>query len=186
MKQAFQVNAIPILILSVIHILFLWFIVTPFAGWLSILGLIPFIGYKHFPIKANKLNVFEIGLDIISFSLGIILTIWGIIKFEVSPVFSSALIGSVVSFIPNTSLGIKPKFINNLSHAKLAMYAGSFAGMTGFQHFPNLLSLVITATIGGISYNILRNSFTGLGGKLGSIGFGAIIIYLVSITFIIT
>lgn len=182
MNQESRTNIIPLLVLGSIHILFLLYILTPAIGWLSVLGLIPIIGYKHLPIKINKLNISEIGLDVFSFSLGILFTIWIIIKFDTSPVFASALIGSLASFIPNTVLGIKTKLIQNISHAKLAIYAGSFAGMTGLKYFPDILSLIITAIIGGIIYNLLRNSFTGLGGKLGSIGFGAIILYSLSAT----
>ena len=182
MNKESRTNIIPLLLLGSIHILFLLYILTPVIGYFSVLGLIPIIGYKQLPIEVNTLNIYEIGLDIFSFSLGILFTIWIIIKFDTSPVFSSALIGSLASFIPNTVLGMQPKFIQNISHAKLAIYAGSFAGMTGLVHFPDILSLVITAIIGGIIYNFLRNSFTGLGGKLGSIGFGAVILYLLSAT----
>ena len=177
-------NITPLLLLGSIHILFLWSILTPAIGWFSVLGLIPILGYKHLPIKNNQLNISEISLDVFSFSLGILFTIWIIIKFETSPVFASALIGSLASFIPNTVLGIKTKLIQNISHAKLAIYAGSFAGMTGLYYFPDILSLVMTAIIGGVIYNFLRNSFTGLGGKLGSIGFGAVILYSLSATFL--
>ena len=180
MNQVSRSNIIPLLVLASIHILFLWWILIPAIGWFSILGLIPIIGYKNLPIKINKLNISEISLDIFSFGIGIFSTIWIIIKFDTSPVFSSALIGSLVSFIPNSVLGIKTKLIQNISHTKLTIYAGSFTGMTGLQYFPNILSLVITAIIGGVIYNLLRNSFIGLGGKLGSIGFGAIIFYLLS------
>ena len=180
MNQVSRSNIIPLLVLASIHILFLWWILIPAIGWFSILGLIPIIGYKNLPIKINKLNISEISLDIFSFGIGIFSTIWIIIKFDTSPVFSSALIGSLVSFIPNSVLGIKTKLIQNISHTKLTIYAGSFTGMTGLQYFPNILSLVITAIIGGVIYNLLRNSFFGLGGKLGSIGFGAIILYLLS------
>ena len=183
MNQTFRTNITPLLLLGSIHILFLWSILTPAIGWFSVLGLIPILGYKHLPIKNNQLSISEISLDVFSFSLGILFTIWIIIKFETSPVFASALIGSLASFIPNTVLGIKTKLIQNISHAKLAVYAGSFAGMTGLYYFPDILSLVMTAIIGGVIYNFLRNSFTGLGGKLGSIGFGAVIFYSLSATF---
>ena len=182
MNQTSRINIIPALLLGSIHILFLWSILIPAIGWFSVLGLIPILGYKHLPIKINQLNIPEMSLDVFSFSLGILFTIWIIIKFDTSPVFASALIGSIASFIPNTVLGIKTKLIQNISHAKLAIYAGSFAGMTGLKYFPDILSLIITAIIGGVIYNLLRNSFTGLGGKLGSIGFGAIILYSLSAT----
>lgn len=184
MNQTSRTNITPLLLLGSIHILFLWSILTPAIGWFSVLGLIPILGYKHLPIKNNQLNISEISLDVFSFSLGILFTIWIIIKFETSPVFASALIGSLASFIPNTVLGIKTKLTQNISHAKLAIYAGSFAGMTGLYYFPDILSLVMTAIIGGVIYNFLRNSFTGLGGKLGSIGFGAVILYSLSATFL--
>ena len=182
MNQTSRINIIPAFLLGSIHILFLWSILIPAIGWFSVLGLIPILGYKHLPIKINQLNIPEMSLDVFSFSLGILFTIWIIIKFDTSPVFASALIGSIASFIPNTVLGIKTKLIQNISHAKLAIYAGSFAGMTGLKYFPDILSLITTAIIGGIIYNLLRNSFTGLGGKLGSIGFGAIILYSLSAT----
>tara|TARA_B110000211_G_C14045465_1_gene538709 strand:+ start:1232 stop:1780 length:549 start_codon:yes stop_codon:yes gene_type:complete len=178
MDQTKRLSIIPLLALGTIHILFLWMIVVPAIGWFSILGLLPLLAYKSLPLKANHLSIPEIGLDILSFTIGILFTMWIIMKFETSSVFASALIGTLVSFIPNTVLGIKPKLIQNISHAKLALYAGSFTGMTGFHHFPNLLSLFIVGITGGVLYNILRNSFTGLGGKLGSIGFGAIILYI--------
>jgi hypothetical protein len=180
MNQKKQISLIPFITLGTVHILFLWMIAFPAIGWFSILSIAPMLGYGLLPIKVNKLSIPEIGLDILSFSLGILFTIWIIVKFSTSSVFAAALIGTLVSFIPNTVLGIKPKLIHNVSHAKFAIYAGSFAGMTAFHYFPNLLSLGIVAITGGLLYNLLRNSFTGLGGKLGSIGFGAIILYIVT------
>jgi hypothetical protein len=183
MSKTNQANLIPLLLLGTIHILFLYYIVSPSLGWYSFTGLIPFLAYKILPIQIRKLNFVEIGIDILTFGLGLLFTIWITIKYDTSPVFSAALTGTISSFIPNTTFGIKPKFIQNLSHAKLAIYAGSFAGMTGFHHYISLPSILTIAITGGLIYNLLRSSFIGLGGKLGSIGFGAVILYLISTNF---
>tara|TARA_B100000795_G_scaffold268890_1_gene256812 strand:- start:7972 stop:8529 length:558 start_codon:yes stop_codon:yes gene_type:complete len=178
MYQKNKINYIPLLTLGIIHLFFLWLIIRPIAGWYALLGVIPMLGYKTLPIKFTKFNFLELYISITSFGLGISLTIWIIIKLETSTVFAAALIGTLASFIPNDVFGLKPNTIQKITHGKLAIYAGTFAGMTGVQYLTNFSSIIYIAIIGGIIYNFLQNSFTGLGGKLGSIGFGATIIYI--------
>jgi len=178
MDQTNKLNYIPLLTIGIIHCLFLWLIIFPAIGWFTVLGIIPIFGYKLIPVKYTNFNFIELFTDIISFGLGMFLTIWVIIKFSTSSVFSAALIGTFAAFIPNTVLGLKPKTIKKISHGKLAIYAGAFAGMTSFEYFTSVSSIIYITITGGILYHLLQNSVTGIGGKLGSIGFGATIIYI--------
>lgn len=167
-----------IITFGLIHVLFIYLIAYPAVGYISLLGLIPIVGYKFLPIKPVKIDFTAILMNSISFGLGMILTIWLILQHEFTPVFSASLTGVIASLIPNTVLGINPNFIQKISHAKIVMYAGTFAGMTNLEHFSSITAVLYISILGGLIYTLLQNSFSGLGGKLGSIAFGATIIHL--------
>lgn len=166
------------LILAAIHLCFVIFIAYPAFGFNSFLGLIPIVFLKYLPIEKIKINYKELSIDIVVFTLSILFTLWIQIHFGKSPVFASSLIGVFISFIPQNTFGIKPFAIKNLNQAKLAAYSGTFAGMTAIEHINNIQGLLIIGILGGSMFSILRNSFNGIGGKLGSIAFGSAIFYI--------
>jgi hypothetical protein len=170
---------IPTLLLVGIHIIFTVYILIQVNNWLSLILFCTIPVYYSFNNKFTAINFKEVVLDSLSFLIGLSFTLWLQISYNLSPVTASSLTGVFVAFIPQTSFGIKPNYIRNLNHSKLAIYAGSFAGMSDITHISSIENLLFISLFGGIIYSILRNSFIGLGGKLGSIGFAAIFIHLI-------
>lgn len=168
----------PTFLLLGIHILFAIFIVGKTnigqSLWLILISPVYFI----FNNKLDRFQLKDLSFDILSFLIGLSLTLWLQVNYNLSSVTSAAAIGVFVAFIPQTSFGIKPNVIKNFNHSKLAVYTGAFAGMTTLPHIGSIQNLLWISIFGGSLYYLLRNSFVGLGGKLGSIGFASIIIHL--------
>lgn len=172
-------NLFSFLILAVIHLCFLTFVVYPVFGYFTILGVAPLFFLKKLPLSKLNLNSKELLIDVIVFTASIFFTIWIQIHFQKSAVFAASAVGVFVSFIPQNSLGTKPFVIRNLNQGKLAAYSGAFAGMTSISHMNSIVGLVMIGILGGFLFSFLRNSFNGVGGKLGSIAYGSVIFYLI-------
>ena len=52
-----------------------------------------------------------------------------------------------------------------------AVYCGAFAGMIADFHIADFSTIISIILIGSILFFLLKESFIGLGGKLGSIAF---------------
>lgn len=107
---------------------------------------------------------------LIAFVLGTILSFWGQVYLNFSPVLSSALVGLIGCFF---------KF-KNLSHPNLlplTIYCGSFAGMCSTSFFITANELYLMSMLGGIIYALLLPLFNGLGGKLGTVAFISVALF---------
>ena len=171
-------KALPILTLGFIHVLFLSVIVLPHFGWWTLLGVIPFFAYSKFEFTKVDWNIVLLFRTIVAFTLGIYITIFIRSTLDVSSVFASALLGTVVALIPEK----ESRIAQLIKDEKLTLYAGSFAGMTSLNKFSFPNEIWLCGIIGGLIFYILKNNFKGLGGKLGSIGFGSLAVF--SLTFL--
>lgn len=170
---------IPTIALIIIHLLFAIFIIAPLNLTMafSFIGLLP--TYFFFSNKLDKIAFTDLSIDLIAFFIGVSFTLWLQISYELSNTFSAATTGVVVAFIPPTILGTKTIAIRNFNQAKLSAYSGAFAGMTSLTNIDAISNLILISIIGGSIHYLFRNSFIGLGGKLGSIGFASIILHLI-------
>lgn len=93
-------------------------------------------------------------------------------QFSVPAVIASCLVGLIGSLIPF------PKRYGN--HPYAALYAGSFAGMCSQGLIQSYWELAIISLIGAILYVTTRKMFTGFGGKLGSIAFVSVALFILA------
>ncbi len=80
---------------------------------------------------------------------------------------ATGLIGSVIPF-PKRFAG----------HPNAAVYAGSFAGMCSAELISGYWQLAVIAFIGTTLYALTMNLFTGFGGKLGSVAFVSVALFM--------
>jgi len=162
---------IPALLLGFIHLLFIVWIVFPLFGWWSLLGLLVLPGYYFSPLQIAQPSKSTI-INVLSFGFGLVATFFLQNQFEVSNVLSASIVGVLggVLFFRSGN--------ENLKIIPAAIYAGAFAGMSDLAKFHDPASIVLVSLIGGLILELLKNSFNGIGGKLGSIGFGAVIIWV--------
>lgn len=127
--------------------------------WISYLMALVYVAgmigaYIFVKNEENKVTrIFD--LNIIFLVLGTILT-YEISSFGVSIVVSSALIGLIGYCIFN-------KY-------SVAIYTGSFAGMSSHLLF-NRLEILLIAILTALVYQIVKTAFNGYGGRLGTIAF---------------
>ena len=81
-------------------------------------------------------------------------------------VVSAALVGFLSSLLPYT--------VKFQGHPQASIYCGAFAGMCSQSIIQSTLELVVVSVIGALIYTLLRNMFSGIGGKLGAIAFTAV------------
>ena len=161
---------LPILTLLAVHSLFLWGIVYPKYEWYALLGAIPMFGYFFFDYPIFKFSVKEYLLTLLSFGLGAVLTHLAIEKVEVTPVYGAAIVGMFASFVPD-------KWFKDFA---TCVYAGAFAGMVADYHIEEMEVMLSILLIGSHLMFFVKNYFTGLGGKLGSVAFGAMLLPLLN------
>lgn len=85
-------------------------------------------------------------------------------------VVSAALTGLIGSFIP-----FPTRYKN---HPYASIYAGSFAGMCSTSLISNYWEIAVISAIGAILYTLTLNVFTGFGGRLGSIAFVSVALFI--------
>ena len=93
-------------------------------------------------------------------------------QFAVPAVIASCLTGLIGSFIPF------PKQYAN--HPYAAVYAGSFAGMCSQGLINTYWELAIISFIGASLYVLTTKHFNGFGGKLGSIAFVSVALFVLA------
>lgn len=157
---------VPILFFISIHFTFLLGIVFPFYGWWFLLGILPLLGYFSFKYTPPNVELKPYFMYQGCFALGVISVSFISDLIGGSAVVSSSIIGLLASFFT----------FKNYSLIPAALYAGSFTGMTSFSHFDESWIGFTSIIIGGNFFYFLKDNFNGLGGKLGSIGFGALLI----------
>jgi hypothetical protein len=111
-------------------------------------------------------------LIFLSCSAGSFLCFWLQNEFGFSAVLASASIGFAISF-----LNLKNKELSN--DIKNAVYAGSFAGMSGESIFLLPHQTLVFGFLTAIFYLFLKNRFIGLGGKLGTVAFLGVSMFLI-------
>lgn len=130
------------------------------------LGFLPLIAYFFFKYTPVNFNLKEYLFTLLSFGVGYELTTQAVDVFSVTPVYASALVGIIFSFF-------RIKFFPLFSSV---VYSGSFAGMVSDFHIEELYVTCLIILIGGNLFYFLKDNFNGIGGKLGSIGFGAMLL----------
>lgn len=168
-------SAIPSLLMGIIHFMFLYQVVLPICGAYTIIGVIPLFGYLFSPLKWSAVKTVWVA-NILAFYFGLIFTIWLRTAFAISSVTAAAMIGFAGTLIPFKRIFGDSKY-DLPKLFPLAVYAGTFAGMSDLSVFDGLLGVMIVGALGGIIFNVLTKSFNGVGGKLGSIGFGSVVIF---------
>lgn len=87
-------------------------------------------------------------------------------------VVSAALTGLIGSFIP-----FPARYQN---HPYASIYAGSFAGMCSTNLISNYWEIAIISAIGAVLYTLTLNVFAGFGGRLGSIAFASVALFVLA------
>lgn len=93
-------------------------------------------------------------------------------QFSLPAVIASCLVGLIGTFIP------MPKIYGQ--HPYAAIYAGSFAGMCSEGLISSYWELAGISVIGAVLYAITTKVFTGFGGKLGSIAFVSVALFILA------
>lgn len=108
-------------------------------------------------VKREKLIPFNF------FDLNIVFVILGtIITYELSNILSLSIV------VSSALVGLAGYLVS--SKYSIAIYTGSFAGMSSVLMF-NRLEILVVAIIAAIVFQIVKNVFNGFGGRLGTIAF---------------
>ena len=91
-------------------------------------------------------------------------------QFSIPELIASCIVGLLGSFIP------LPKTYGQ--HPYAAIYAGSFAGMCSEGLINTYWELGLISFIGAMLYTLTTKLFTGFGGRLGSIAFVSVALYV--------
>ncbi|MAD05071.1 MAG: hypothetical protein CMK65_15810 [Pseudoalteromonas sp.] len=91
---------------------------------------------------------------------------------NVALVLSAAVTGLVGTFIP-----FPARFGN---HPYAAIYAGSFAGMCSSSLIDSYWELSFISLIGACLYMLTMNLFAGFGGRLGSVAFASVALFMMA------
>ena len=92
--------------------------------------------------------------------------------FALPIVVSAGLTGLIGSFIPFPA--------DYKSHPYSAIYAGSFAGMCSTSLINEYWEIAIISAIGAVLYTLTINVFAGFGGRLGSIAFASVALFVLA------
>ncbi len=93
-------------------------------------------------------------------------------QFAVPIVLSAAIPAFIGSFIPvREPYGV---------HPRAAVYAGCFAGMCSAELISSYWQLSLLALIGTSLYALTMNMFQGFGGKLGSVAFVSVALFMLT------
>ncbi|MAW65355.1 MAG: hypothetical protein CMD18_04075 [Flavobacteriales bacterium] len=157
---------IPIILFGCIHLMFLFGVVFHAYSMFYGLGFLPLLAYFLFKYTPATFNLKEYLFTLLSFGVGYVLTTKAVDVFSVTPVYASALVGMIFSFFR----------LKHLPLFSAVVYSGSFAGMVAGFHIKELYIACLIIIIGGNLFYFLKDNFNGLGGKLGSIGFGAMLL----------
>lgn len=87
-----------------------------------------------------------------------------------SAVLASSIIGFTISLIP------WKKYTK--TDVEVVAYAGTFAGMSSSFHMSQIVYFFVSALIATIVFKYSRHYFVGFGGKLGTIAFLSVVVFL--------
>jgi len=166
---------LPVFIFLILHLVFLSVAVfenrnkiLP-ALFLVIITILLCIFYSE-KIKIDTAQLRRIDLLLIFGSIfGAVATYWINLEFPIGVVFAAGLVGFVSSIIP---------FINRrsdiLRELPVAIYCGTFAGMTAPYIAKGYTFIIFAGLISGFLLIFSKNTLHGYGGKLGTIAFGGV------------
>lgn len=100
---------------------------------------------------------------IIACLIGAVLTYFLSVNLNLGVVISASFVGLVAVYTCKLS-----KIVKDLSPP---IYCGAFVGMVSPLILPNILFVAIAGIIAGIIYYLSHYTYTGIGGKLGTIAF---------------
>lgn len=63
---------------------------------------------------------------------------------------------------------------------QLVVYLGTFVGMTSIYRFPSLMLVIAAGLIGGILWEVLNETWNGVGGRLGTLAAAAVLAVLLT------
>jgi len=137
------------------------------------------IRYKKTSLKADNHDLEHV-LTVAFVFFGAIITYVLTVSYGVSSVLSASLVGLISSFVP-------PVFKRNnfIKGMPTAVYCGSFVGMTHVSIAPDYIFIALASVITGFLLVGTKDTFHGVGGKLGTLAFGGVtlaffITYMVS------
>lgn len=93
------------------------------------------------------------------------------INLSLGAVIASGVCGTLGSFLPLIN-----KKSEILKTAPVALYCGSFVGMSSPLIAKNIIFVALAGLIAGLIYIFSKNVMNGFGGKLGTIAFGAVFV----------
>jgi len=127
-------------------------------------------------LEISVYRVEEGAILILSGLIGAVLTFIISINLGLGAVIGSAFVGLVASiFFP---------FSSKLKNIGIVVYCGSFVGMSTVIVLPSILLVALAGGIAGFIFYILKHTYIGVGGKLGSIALVAVSITAVIINLI--
>ncbi|TYB77165.1 hypothetical protein [Bizionia myxarmorum] len=169
-----HVKRLSFIVVILSHLVFLVAILlehqnSPFVvGFIILVFALLFITYKKTPLSSGN-HFLEHVLTIAFVFFGAIATYALYMLFGLSSVLAASLVGLVVSFLPN--LFKKSKLIQGMP---TAVYCGTFVGMTNISIAPDYIFITLASFISGLLLIGTKNTFHGVGGKLGTLAFGGV------------
>lgn len=123
-------------------------------------------------IKPDRSRFKKIDLLLVLFtSLGAAVTYWLNIELNLGAVLSAGITGLLSSFLP---------YINRksdiLRELPVAIYCGSFAGMTAPFIAKGYSFIILAGLFSGLLLIFSKETLQGYGGKLGTIAFGGVLL----------
>ena len=139
-------------------------------GSYFLIGLLVSTGI-YFSTKFSQNNYYNNLLLILFTIVGAIITYILAVEFNTGAVIASALVGTTASFIPFLN-----KNSRQIKEIPKAIYCGSFVGMTTSFISQGYLFILLAGIATGLLYVLSKNTFIGVGGKLGTMAFGGVVI----------
>jgi len=100
-----------------------------------------------------------------------------------------SLIGALFTFVLSTQLNLGAVIASAIvglvgarvfkDNDQVVMYLGAFVGMSSALRFPTLLPLIVAGLLGGLFFELLDDSWVGVGGRLGTLAAAAVVVVLV-------
>ncbi|WP_040278093.1 hypothetical protein [Psychroserpens damuponensis] len=145
------------------------------SGFVVFVLILLVISYKKTPLSITN-HSFEHVLTIAFVFFGAILTYILCAYFLISSVLAAGLVGLAVSFIPDFFKD--NRFVKTMP---TAVYCGTFVGMTNLSIATDYMFITLASIITGLLLVGTKDTFNGVGGKLGTLAFGGVVItFLIS------
>jgi NhaP-type Na+/H+ or K+/H+ antiporter len=64
---------------------------------------------------------------------------------------------------------------------QLVLYLGAFVGMSSDARFPSLTLLIAAGLVGGVLWEVLNETWNGVGGRLGTVAATAVLVVLLTL-----